>query len=246
MSGPGPEVSPGSWPAVPRVRFGAINESWGLYLAQWPTWVVVSLIILASNAALEAVMESAFGVRLDLPDGGFRLSVPPGGQVIHVLAVAVLNGFFLGALVRLACRQLRGLPIGVSDLLGVTDVARELAVGSALYAAGCLVAASLCFLPALVLAGVWMFTIPLIVDGRYGAVDALGRSWTALKGQWFYATLFHLSAYSLAGLGACLCGVGLVVTLPLYALSVAALYRDFHPALTGVDALKPAPLDPDF
>jgi len=246
MEHPGVEAVAGPWPPVPRVRFGALNEAWGLFARRWRTWVVVSLIVISLNLAIEGAVESAFGVGLVLSGGGYRVSVPEAGRFVHVLLAAVLNGFLLGGMIRLACLQLRGSPAHVADLFGVTEVARELAIGSALYAAGCVVASSFFVLPGLVLAGLWMFAFPLIVDGRYRAVDALGRSWTALKSRWFMATLFNLSAYGLAGLGTLLCGVGLVVTMPLYALAIAVLYRDFHPTLTADAASKPAPPDPDF
>ena len=43
-----------------------------------------------------------------------------------------------------------------------------------------------------------------------------------------------------AWIGLCLCGVGFLVTAPLYCLSIAVLYRDFF-MFEGPDAAMTAP-----
>jgi len=71
-----------------------------------------------------------------------------------------------------------------------------------------------------------MFMYPLIVDGRLPATGAIIQSYHALKSQWLVATVVHLAVATVAGLGGLLGGIGLVVTGPLYALSIAVMYRD--------------------
>jgi hypothetical protein len=98
----------------------------------------------------------------------------------------------------------------------------------------------------LVVAGVLMFTIPLVVDGRLAGTDAVRQSWHALKGQWLSAAAFHFVANLIAGLGACVFCVGILFTMPLYCLSVSVLYRDFF-LDKGPDVLdKPVGPDPLF
>ena len=79
--------------------------------------------------------------------------------VVHAVVAAVVNGCFLGALFRLACKQVRGERFGPADLLGVSDVLPALAVGSVLYWAGCSVGFMMCFFPGLVFASLWMFAL---------------------------------------------------------------------------------------
>ena len=71
-----------------------------------------------------------------------------------------------------------------------------------------------------------MFMYPLIVDGHLPATGAIIQSYHALKSQWLVATVVHLAVAIVAGLGGLLGGIGLVVTGPLYALSIAVMYRD--------------------
>jgi hypothetical protein len=72
-----------------------------------------------------------------------------------------------------------------------------------------------------------MLAIPLVVEGRLPATGALIRSWQALKSQWLTAAVFHWVLIILAVSGIVLCFFGVLVTGPLYALSVAILYHRF-------------------
>ncbi len=159
----------------------------------------------------------------------------------------VVDGILLGGLFRLACLQVRGRRISAGELFGVGDVIVELALGSAMLGAALAVSATVCFvIPSFILAGVWMFVIPLIVDGRLRALDAFRQSWHALKGEWLSATLFHLVVSFLAGLGFCCCFVGAFFTMPIYCLAIAVLYRDTFLTKGASEPTKPTLLDPDF
>lgn len=229
----------------PRVRFSAFGEAWEFFKERWGTWVLAGLIVVLGNAAVHGAISSVFGK--GLPQGlGVRVEVPPAGRLLEAVLTAILNGFFLGGIFHMACRQVRGLPIAVSDLFGITAVLTELAIGSGIYGASCCLLAPFGLIPAFILAGVWMFTVPLIVDAHLPALEAIRTSWRALKGEWLGATLFHFVAYSLAGLGACCLCVGLTMTMPLYGLSIAVLYRDFFLAKPPADSMKPPGPDPDF
>jgi uncharacterized membrane protein len=75
-----------------------------------------------------------------------------------------------------------------------------------------------------------MLSVPLVVEGRLPATGALKTSWNALKSQWLVATVFHVVLALLAVSGVILCGFGLILTGPLYCLSLAILNREFFPA----------------
>ena len=229
----------------PIVRFSALGEGWEFFKARWVTWVLTGLIVVAANGILYSVVSTVFGA--PLPRGiGFRVEVPPASGLFEALLSAVLNGFLLGGMFRMACRQVGGERFGISDLFGITDVLTELAIGSAVFGGSCCLLAPFGLIPAFILAGVWMFTIPLIVDARLPAFDAIRQSWRALKGEWFSASVFHFVAYAIAGLGACCLCLGLMFTMPLYCLSIAVLYRDAFPNKPASPFAKPAVADPDF
>lgn len=72
-----------------------------------------------------------------------------------------------------------------------------------------------------------MFSVPLVVDQRIGGVEAIRQSFEMLKSQWLMATLFSIVVAILGFVGVLLCGVGLILTLPLCCLSIAVAYNDF-------------------
>jgi hypothetical protein len=224
-----------------------MGEAWELFRDQMTPWLVAGAVVVLGNWLVLAALSALFGVHLPRGGGGFRPGMPPANRVIHAAVVAAVNGFFLGGMFRMACRQIRGKRVRAGDLFSVTDVLGELALGSAIYGGCCAFAfALLAGIPGLILAGVWMFTIPLIVDARMPAVQAMGQSWRVLKRQWLMATAFHTVAYLLAGVGFCLFCVGLLLTMPLYCLSIAVLYHDFFLAKPSTSYDKPASFDPDL
>jgi hypothetical protein len=211
----------------PLVRFGAIGEALDLLQERWPLWVFTVLIVLAGYSVLGGLVYSAFGFEDPRRPWPFWIGLSRPGVVVHFVVSTIVVGLFLGGMFRIACAQVRRRPVGVATLFSVLDVLPQLLLGSVLYALATY--AGFCFLvlPGFIVSGVLMFTLPLIVDGGRDAPSALGQSWRALKGQWLVAAVFHAVAGFFAWMGVCCCGVGLVLTAPLYCLSIAVLYRDF-------------------
>lgn len=222
---PGSGAGPKDWP---RVRFGAIGEAWGLFLQQAGVWIPAVVIAGLCNAAIGGAvgvsLHREFGLRVQF-GGGFPIAMRrmPGAEAA---LSAFLYGLFLGGMFRMACKQVRGQPIRVTDLFGVTDCLLELAVASVLIGLATVLGFSCLVLPGFVIPALLMFTLPLVVDGRLRALDAMARSWNVLKGEWLSATVFHVVLAMVAGLGALFCCVGIVFTAPLYSLAIAVLYRD--------------------
>ncbi|MHC5542483.1 hypothetical protein ACYOEI_30025 [Singulisphaera rosea] len=223
------------------VRFGAISEAWTLFTQRWGTWVLTVLVVLVCYSMVGSMVFAVFGAPKLKGVEAFRFPFTQGTHAIPAVLTMILVGFLVGGMIRLACLQVRGLKFDVGTLFSVTNVAGDLIVGSLLYGLATSVGFFLLFFPGLVIFGVLMFTIPLIVDGGVPPVEAVRKSWHALKSQWLSATLFHISIWFLSGLGACFCVVGLLATAPLYSLSIAVLYRDFFLHKGGWSVEKPQP-----
>jgi uncharacterized membrane protein len=212
---------------APLVRFSAIGQAWGLLLRRWPMWVLTVLIVLVCYSVVSGVVFSFFNVRPVRGARPFWMGLSARGQALPFVLSSVVISPFLGGMYRMACRQLRGQPVGVETLFSVVDVLPQLILGSILYGLATFLGFCAFVLPMFVVSGVLMFTLPLIVDGGLDAIDAVGQSWRALKHQWIVAALFHMTAGFAAWVGVCFCGVGLLFTAPLYCMSIAVLYRDF-------------------
>ena len=230
----------------PSVRLGAIGEGWGLFQDQWGVWVLTAGLALICHAGILGLASSAFGVHVQDALGWFRMSAPSGGGAVAMALTMAVNGFFLGGMMRMACLQVRGRKISVGDLFSVVDVLPNLILGALLYGLASMVGFMCLFVPGLIVSAVLLFTFPLIVDGGLGATEAMGQSWEALRGQMVSATVFHIAVSIVAGVGSCLCCVGLLLTAPLYSLSIAVLYRDFFLAQGVSLSGKPEAPTSDF
>lgn len=232
--------------ARPSVRIGSIGEGWGLFQDQWGVWMLATGLALVCNAGVLSVLSSVFGIRPPPRMGGFWMPMWSGGGAISMAVAMAVNGFFLGGMMRMACRQVRGRRLSVGDLFSVVDVLPNLVLSALLYGLASMLGFMCLFIPGLIVSAVFLFTFPLIVDGGLGATEAMGLSWEALRGQMISATVFHIVVSMVAGVGSCLCCVGLLLTAPLYSLSIAVLYRDFFLTKGASFAGKPEAPISDF
>jgi hypothetical protein len=212
--------------AWPKVRFGAIGEAWRLYRRFWGVWSLTALTALLCASVGSGVAAAALGVAGQGPLGMLIGFPGSGAPLLSVLVTSAIAGFFLGGMMRMAVNQVRGRRPHLEDLFTVTDIWFDLVLGSVLLGLFSTIGFSLLFLPGLIVGGLFMFMLPLIVDGRLPATGAMIQSFDATKSQWLLATVVHLAMFFASILGGILFVIGIVLTIPLYALSVAVLYRD--------------------
>jgi hypothetical protein len=210
----------------PTVQLGAIGEAWQLYRRHWGVWSLTTLVSLLGAAVCTGIASALLHLASLGVLGGLLGLRGHGLSVWHVIVGMMVIGYFLGGMIRMAVNQVRGRQPRLEDLLSVNDVWFDLVLGSGLLGLFLFVGWYLFVVPALVVSGLLMFMYPLIVDGKLPATGAIIQSYEALKSQWLVATVVHLAAGFVAGLGGILAGVGLVVTGPLYVLSIAVMYRD--------------------
>ena len=106
-----------TWPLI---RFGVIKEAWRLYKQHAFVWSLATLIVMAAFGVVNGALLAVFGRGEPLGPGGFRLFLPATGAV-RFIASTMVNGFFLGGMVRMAGRQIRGGAPRFEDLFSITD-----------------------------------------------------------------------------------------------------------------------------
>jgi uncharacterized membrane protein len=84
--------------------------------------------------------------------------------------------------------------------------------------------AYLVFIPGAFLKVAWAFAIPLVVDRGLGPMDALSESWKLTQGHRLNIVLAGVLVFVVAMLGLCACGVGTVISWPLWSISIAYAY----------------------
>ncbi|MGQ9542262.1 MAG: hypothetical protein ACUVTY_14400 [Armatimonadota bacterium] len=138
-----------------------------------------------------------------------------------------VNYIVQGAVMNAAIKQVRGQGLQLGGVREVTQVLGNLIVVALLQTVIVAIGLALCILPGIVAIALLMFSVPLVVDQRIGGAQAIRQSFEMLKSQWLMATLFSIVVAILGFVGVLLCGVGLILTLPLYYLSIAVAYNDF-------------------
>jgi hypothetical protein len=232
-AGGGPPMYSG-YGQPPKIRFEVISEAWQLFTQQMKTWVlavlVMIVIMMIPGFIMGFGMVAAMGLGAAAGERGGAAIFGLGTMAVMfvgMLVMIVLAFIMMGGLYRMAIKQVRGEPIQLSDLWSVTDVLPQLALGGLLMGLSMGIASLACYLPMFIVGGLLMLTIPLIVDQKMPAIEAMTRSWNTLKQEWLMAAVLYFVLNFVAGIGAIALYVGMLFTYPLLFLGTALVYRDF-------------------
>jgi HEAT repeats len=251
-TGPGPAAAPTAGPpaapaavAAAVIRFEAIGEAWRLFRQETGVWILAALIVTFGCAAVQFAL-FLLSIPMSIVGSAFLSGGLSFFTALGSFAVSMgVWGIFLGGMYRVALKQIDGHSTGLNDLVSGTDILPSLALASLLAGLAAFGGFLCLVIPGWMISGILMFTLPLVVDARLKAVDALSVSWKTLKDQWLLAAVFALVLWVMQIVGMMFCGLGYLVTLPLSVLSQAILYRGFFPR--GGAPAKPAQdVDPDF
>jgi hypothetical protein len=217
----GPSYPPGMPPRGPEISFDAISQAWAAIQPHLGVYIgaaaVVMFVSVASNILQLALTPPA-------ANGQQTLSLVP---LAVAFVGALINLFFHCGFIRMAINHLRTGTPNFGDMFSVGDVylssfAAFILICIATFLGGCL-----CLIPGLLLAALFMFTFPLIVDRRMGPIEAMGASFEALKPQMWMALLYGIVVYILMFAGVAACFIGLLITFPLGIMTLAVTYRNF-------------------
>ncbi len=151
----------GGYQTWPLVEFKYIGDAWRLYKRHWFTWSLAMIIVSTAYSFVAGAAMALFdGHAIPRAHGGFRMFLTPGAGALPFLVSTVISGFFLGGLVRMASRQLRGQAPRIEDLLSVTDVWFDLLLVSFLNGAVTFLAFLFCAVPGLIVSGLFMLAHP--------------------------------------------------------------------------------------
>jgi len=208
--------------AVPnaRIDFGIFSEAFDLFKSNAGTWIAVILV----TGIIQVVISSLSRIgRGDPANAGAGLGI----MIVMLVVSAVVNGILYAGLFGIAIKQVRGEETSIGDLFGFTDVIGQTIIASIIVSVLMTIGFMLCLIPGIILAGLFMFTLPLVVDKKMNASEAVSTSFNALKDQWLLAGVFAFLAGIIYVFGFFLCLVGVLVTAPVAILSITVLYRNF-------------------
>ncbi len=216
------------------VSTAAIGQAWEMLKTNLPTWIGIAVVYLFIVGALSFVQ----GLLLTRDAQGIPQQNPFSIFFQFLVSSAAL--FLAAGLFKVAITQLHTGRAEFGELFNIFDVAAPLFIAAILTTLATFVGLAFCIVPGVIASLGLSMTNPLIVDQKADAVSAMKRSWAVCKD--------HLGALFVLGLvlglinlaGACFCGLGIVVTLPLTYLTFAIVYRDlFVGGSFGVAASMP-------
>lgn len=152
--------------------------------------------------------------------------------VLTVVAVAAtiltcgLGGFLVGPNYVLATRRavVRGVAPEVGDLFETELLVEYLIYGVVMIVLS-IMASWIPVVGSLVLGTFTLWTLPLVIDKRFTAIDAFQASFHHAKGAFWDLLVFVLLMYVLSLVGVCACFVGLLVAGPVAGVATWLYYE---------------------
>ena len=152
-------------------------------------------------------------------------SAPAVGLQLAFTLVSVLLSWYLQVgMVRMFLAAVREQPAPMSLLFSGAD--RLLTMFGAMFLTGLAVGVGtiLLIVPGIIVyLGLWLGKF-YVVDREQGAVDALQSSWRDTAGNRLDLFVFACAYFALLFAGFCLCGVGVLVTLPVAEAALTVIY----------------------
>ncbi|WP_326545582.1 hypothetical protein QGN32_17545 [Mycolicibacterium sp. ND9-15] len=159
-----------------------------------------------------------------------------GWIVLLVVAGAIQSAYYSGML-----DVANGRPVTIGSFFKPRNVGNVIVAG-VIVGFVTSIGFGLCVLPGFIVATFTMFTVIALLDRNLSPIDAIRTSFDIAKNNFGQVLLTLLLVMVIVAAGALLCGVGLLVALPLVALIEVYAYRK----LSGgqVADLNPQPLPP--
>jgi len=217
----------------------AFRWGWKKFRENAATFVLATLIIVAVavvlNFALQTVVDRIFGsgdVRID-PDtlevsGGRSLLANLFFTLLASSAASIVTYFLQAGVIRASLKVADG---GKPDLGSVftTEQASKTFITALLLAAGVLVGTLLCYLPGLLFSIATAYSLYFLVDNDVEPIDSIKKSVRFVFDNIGQLILLFLASIAALIVGAILCGIGLLVAIPVVLLANAYAFR----TLTG-------------
>jgi uncharacterized membrane protein len=217
------------------VDTSAISEGWQILSSNLGVWIGATVI--AGIIAIVYSQITGLVTNRMMPD---PTTVDPSNMMPYIAgmlpAISIgnflgipLNAFLYGGFTAMGLNQLRRGTVSIGDLFSAGPYMIQLMIFSFILQFVSF-AYLLCCIPGLILNGLMLFALPLMIERKMNALEAISTSWNALKGQIGSLVVLMILLSLLILVSAIPCGLGLLVTLPLWVMTVMVLYNRFFPA----------------
>ncbi len=220
----------------------AFNWGWAKFQLNAGSIIVAALIYIVALIIVEVVVYVILGgllinktatVSIDQTTG--QISTSSGAGLIAILLFAALSVFvavLLGAIIQAAIIHgaleiANGKKVEIGDFFKFEQLG-TIIPAAIIVAAATAVGAFLCYVPALIVAFFTPFYLFFIIDKNLGAWESIKASISLVSqniGSMVVLIIGVILAYIV---GAILCGIGLIVTMPVALLALTFGFRKFQ------------------
>jgi uncharacterized membrane protein len=231
-----PPGGAGGYSAVSAIQYG-----WAKFTKSPATLLVPALLVLVVNLVVGGIVyyliqhtllsthdctKTAFGVTVDSQCGP-GLAMTLFGAALSGAVSTFLSSLFGAGLIKCALNVVDGRDVDTGDVFGYASKP-EVVTTAAMLAGLNFVGTLLCYLPAIVISFLTVFTLFFVVDKGLSGVDAIKASVSLVTSRLGDTILFYLLAAVVLIVGAILCGVGLLVAVPVVLAGAAYTFRTLN------------------
>ncbi len=249
---PPPPGQPGGWGAAPPPPPGAaaapgaynapeaIGYGWNKFKANPGPLLLGTLILMVVAGVISFVANLiATGLFVSNPstvinaDGTIDINGGSGffARILVSMVISLLVGLIaqiiLAGLVKGALDTVDGKPVSVGGMFEGWDKGAVI-VAALIVAVATAIGTLLCYLPGLVVGFLTSYTMFFVVDRGMAPVDAVKASVSFVTANLANTLVYYLLGVLVVIVGAILCGVGLLVAIPIVILGAAYTFRRLH------------------
>lgn len=199
-------------------------------IAVWVVLIVVAvileLLVYKTLLSTHDCTKTVFGEQVNTQCSPSFVTQLFGGALISAILIVVFNVAAAG-LYKGAAAVTDGKPFSMGQMFEGWDKT-QVALAALIIAVATAIGSFLCYVPGLIVGFLTMFTMLFVVDKQMPAVDAIKASIKLVTDNLGPAILFYLLAAVCILVGACLCGVGLLIAAPVVLVALAYTFRRFQ------------------
>ncbi|CAM2868592.1 hypothetical protein MYSI104531_06345 [Mycobacterium simiae] len=185
--------------------------------------LVVALLPMAFGQSTSTTYTDSFGQTtngVEIAYGPASIAVMIVGYILLFVVVVYMHAALLTGGLDLA----DGKPVSIGSLFKPRKLGTVF-VTALLIAAGVTVGSILCFVPGLIFAVATLFALTFAIDRSLSPVESIKASIATVRANIGPSLLSWLVQYAVVLVGELLCGVGIIVALPVAALIQVYTYR---------------------
>ncbi|HEY0185878.1 MAG TPA: hypothetical protein VGC67_00170 [Cellulomonas sp.] len=180
---------------------------------------IVAVVLFAIAGAAATVTTDAYGNTTTAGAAGSLF-----GTLLITAVIVLLAVFAQASIIRAVVEIANGRTVDFGTFFRFDDFGKVL-VAALIVGLGTAIGELLFVLPGLVFAFFAQFTLYFVIDKGLAAVDALKASFSLVNRNLGTVVLLFLGVYVANAIGGALCGIGLLVSVPVGLLATVFLYR---------------------